>query len=210
METARYCYKVPLLLGQGFKQEEKGSISIFSYAINIQGYDSSFVLISPTYIGDLCQISIKLPKTNADGSVTIERRKVTFGKPETSSVEKDSLNIIFRINNYLWKHVLPDLKLDKYEVKEMDTTPYQETMFNKTSYKQLRSQYLIFPVDKDENGELKYDFKVVSKIGKKLNSKKKATEFKNAECKKYLFNIKGKKDLYMLQKDTMSFSNYMC
>lgn len=218
METARYCYQVPLLLGQGYQQSNKDptnkSLEIFGYAIHIEGLKNSFVLLSPTYIGELCTFSIKLPKRHPDGSVTIERKKISFNKPEIITLPEADFKTIFDINTYLWKHVLPDLNLDQYEVKEIEKSEPGEKLFTKSTYSELRRQYLIFPTTPktDPNtGEVKdvYDMEIIKRMSKNIQKKKSSSKFVLKDIKKYFYKSKSGKKLIMLI-DGKNFQTAKC
>jgi len=115
MKVARYCYQIPLLLGQGYRKDSKdpNKVEIFCYPIKIQGLEDSFNLISPTYLGELCQFSIKLPQRNSE-AVKIKRCKISFESPELNFITCEELTLIWKINNYLWKFILPNIKPEKY------------------------------------------------------------------------------------------------
>lgn len=65
--TANYCYQAPLLLSQGFQvsvsvkeTEEVKIVKTIAYLTRIPSSKINYFLISPTYLGNLCEFPLKI------------------------------------------------------------------------------------------------------------------------------------------------------
>jgi hypothetical protein len=144
-----------MLFGSGFEEIElredesskattaKKVIVAYEYSAWILGKNRMFKFFSPSYLGKLPHISIKVPKKSGKGQKVI-RNKVVFTDPVKMNITKDQFEMILSLNRNIWSYIIPGLE-SGYNEASFETAK-EGKMFAKKSYTELVKQFLILPM----------------------------------------------------------------
>ena len=138
-------YSLPVSLGLDFKEiNNDGIIEVHKYSISSKdiGNDFDFTFWSPTYIGELFQVSQKDP-TTTNNIITLKRQKIKAEAEEGNPnlVEKSEFLKMKKLNSLFWDLMVPKFK--KSHESETGKRLGKEDLVN-SGYKALRRTYLVW------------------------------------------------------------------